>query len=55
MSDDFGHFLTFFTIYTIFFDDLKRWHTSKWSDYPNDAVNICAFFGFGIEFVCKVE
>ena len=51
----FGNALTFFTIYTIFFDDLKRWHCAKWADYPNDAITICAFWGFAIEFVCKVD
>lgn len=51
----FGNLLTFFTIYTIFADDFKAWLTSKWSDYPGDAVNIAAFWGFGLEFVCKVD
>jgi hypothetical protein len=54
-NEPFGHFLTFFTIYTIFADDLKRWFLNKSADYPSDAITIGAFFGFAIEFVCKVD
>ena len=54
-SGAFNHAITFFTVYTIFCDDLKRWFLDGRVDYIGDFITIAAFFGFGLEIICKLD
>lgn len=54
-SAAFGNLQSFFTIFSIFADDCKKWWLSKWIDFPFDLIIIAAFIGFSVEFICKID